>query len=93
MQGKTKRPRLESILASLVGSPLHLELEKSGAGAVAVVAGIVSIAEYSEQSVTLMSHKGRVILCGKYLTITVLENKTVEVCGRIEEVRFTYGRS
>lgn len=93
MTGNQKRIKLTSILSSVKTSPFHLELKKSSRGAVVVVSGVMGISEFSEESVTLLSHSGRLILCGNSLGVSVLENRIVEVYGQITEVKLTYGKA
>ncbi len=93
MTGKQKRPRLNLLLPSLNISPFHLEMKKSSKGAAAVISGIMSIIDYSEERITLLTHSGRVSLSGEYLTVTVLENRIIEIYGIIEGVQLFYGKA
>lgn len=93
MTGKRKMLRLSTILSSISSSAFHIEIKKSSRGAVAVVSGVMSIGEYTESMVELLSHSGRMSLVGDSLGISVLEGRVVEVYGRITEVRLSYGRS
>jgi hypothetical protein len=93
MTGKRKMLRLSTILSSISSSAFHIAIKKSSRGAVAVVSGVMSIGEYTESEVELLSHSGRMSLVGDSLGISVLEGRVVEVYGRITEVRLSYGRS
>ncbi len=93
MTGKRKNIRLEAVLASVRSSPLKIDMQKSSRGAVTVISGIMSISEMSENEIELVSHSGRVVLLGDSLGVTVLENRSVEIYGRITEVRLTYGKT
>ncbi len=93
MTGKRKNIRLEAVLASVRSSPLKIDMQKSSRGAVTVISGIMSISEISENEIELVSHSGRVVLLGDSLGVTVLENRSVEIYGRITEVRLTYGKT
>ena len=73
-------------------SPLCLEIRKGKRFSCLVCSAVVSIAEYSTESVVFATHKGRVTILGKELTISVLENRTVEVFGKILEVGMSYGK-
>lgn len=88
-----KRPTLSGILASVSHSTFHIEMKKSSRGAVAVISGVMSIGEYTEHNVELLSHSGRIHLCGDSLTISVLEGRVVEVYGIITEVKLGYGKA
>ncbi len=93
MHGKPKRIKFDSLIQSIRQSSLHFEMKKSHRGAVAVIGNVMSIGEYSDSEITVVSHIGRVVLSGESLTVTVLEEHTVEIYGRIEEVRFSYGKA
>ncbi len=93
MTSKVKRIKFDTLMGTLRPSPFRIEIRKSSRGAVAVISGIMCISEYSEQEVVLLSHSGRLILSGEYLSISVLENRVLEIYGRIEEVRMSYGNS
>ena len=73
-------------------SPLCLEIKKGKRSGCLVCSAVVSILEYSAESIVFATHKGRVTIIGGELVLSVLENRTVEVFGRIEEVLLSYGR-
>ncbi len=70
----------------------HMEME-GGLGGISLLAcGVRQIEEYSDEALTLKITGGRMHLKGLGLCLTVFENKTVEVRGRLLEVSFSYGR-
>lgn len=93
MTGNKKRLVPSSILSSLSPSSFHVEIKKSSRGAVAVVSGVMSIGNFTEECVELLSHSGRLTLVGDSLEISVLEGRVVEIFGRITEVRLSYGKT
>lgn len=93
MTGDKKRLRLSSVLASITPSSFHVEIKKSSRGAVAVVSGVMSIGEYTERNIEILSHSGRMNIEGESLGITVLEGRVVEIFGRITEVKLSYGKA
>ena len=93
MPGKSKKLRLSSILSSISSSAFRIEIRKSSRGAIAVLSGVMSIGEYTDTTVELLSHSGRLNLIGESLGVSVLEGRVVEVYGKITEVRLTYGRA
>lgn len=93
MTGNKKRLPLSAVLSSISKSSFHVEIKKSSRGAVAVVSGVMSISEYTDTSIELLSHSGRMTVSGESLGITVLEGRVVEIFGRICEVRLSYGRT
>ena len=93
MTGNKKRLKLSAILSTLSPSSFHIEMKKSSRGAVAVVSGVMSVKEYTENTVELLSHSGRAFFYGESLGISVLEGRVVEIYGKITEVRFGYGKA
>ena len=93
MTGNRKKLKLGTVLASISPSSFHVEIKKSQRGAVAVVSGVMSISEYTESCVELLSHSGRVLFFGDSLGISVLEGRVVEIYGRITEVKLAYGKT
>ena len=53
----------------------------------------MSISEYTDSSIELISHSGRLLIIGESLGVSVLEGRVVEVYGRITEVRLGYGKT
>lgn len=93
MTGKNKNVSLSVLLSSITQSSMHVEIKKSSRGAIAVISGIVSVVEYTDHSVEILSHSGRVNLFGENIRISVLEGRAIEIYGRITEVKLSYGKS
>ena len=93
MTGNKKRVGLSAILSSISPSSFHIEMKKSSRGAVAVISGVMSISEYTEEGVELVAHSGRLWILGNSLGISVLEGRVVEIYGKITEVRLGYGKT
>lgn len=93
MTGNKKRLGLPAILSSISPSSFHIEIKKSSRGAVAVISGVMSVSEYTEESIELIAHSGRLWILGESLGISVLEGHVVEVYGKITEVRLGYGKA
>ncbi len=88
-----KNKREQSTLASPLLSSLHLEADRCSNGMSVVLCGIIGISDFSECSVLLKSHGGRIVVSGGGLSIKVYENNSVEIVGRVEEIRFNYGKN
>ena len=93
MTDKHRTSLRELIAAAPLLTQLNFELKKTSLGAVALISGIVSISEYSREHIVLLSHSGRLSLIGERMEISVLENRTVEIYGRILEVDLSYGKA
>lgn len=87
---KTPIP-LAAITAGLCGG-ISVDLKKSRIGAVMLLSGVVSVDSLSDSVVVALSHSGRVFINGERMTVSVLENKTLAVYGRIISLEFDYGR-
>ena len=71
----------------------RMEMEGGHRGMSVLVSGVRGIEEYAEDRITFYITGGRMILSGSGLRLSVFENKTVEVLGGVEEVRFSdHGR-
>ncbi len=92
----TKREKGEAIKTKGIPSGLssfHLEADRSTKGMSVILSGIIGISDFSDNSIHLLSHGGRIIVNGKKLFICVYENSSVEIVGRVEGVIFKYGKN
>ncbi len=83
----------KQMLASAIVNRFHLEAERGPSGVEILASGVIGVKEFSRESVELLTHSGRIFIYGKRLSILVFENGTVEIKGRIEDVRFGYGKN
>ena len=74
-------------------SAFHLEANRNSGGMSVILSGIIGISDFSDSSIELLSHGGRICVTGKQLFISVYENNTLEIVGRIGEITFRYGKS
>lgn len=82
-----------AIVASLARAPFHLEMRKGARGAVMLVYGVVGVLDLTAESVTVLTHGGRLTVRGSRLCLTSLEGRALEIVGRIEEVVVGYGKA
>lgn len=92
MTQNKKRYGIGAILSSIKLASFNIEIKKGKLGGVMVVTGIIGVAEFSEERVVLISHGGRLTVLGEGLGISTLENRTVEVFGKIMQVEMGYGK-
>ncbi len=90
MQERTKKAKYKPLPTGASHSGVYLEMKKGSRLAAFLISGVVSLIEYSEESVTVLTRKGRVSATGSGITVTVLEERRIELFGRIEEVRLSY---
>ncbi len=72
---------------------VEIEAVKNSRGSVFLFSGIMRVVDYSAERILLLSHAGRIELCGKRLEISVLMKGTLEIYGVIEGVSFSYAKS
>lgn len=88
-----KEIKNESKRPTFAPSSFYLEGERSASGMSIIFGGVIGISDYSEEKASLTSHAGRIHISGSGITLSIYENKTVEIVGKIEEIRFEYARS
>lgn len=71
----------------------YLSCERTADGMSVIVGGIISVTDFSEEEVRLAGHTGRIAVSGSGLSISVFENKNLEIKGQVKEIKFAYGRT
>ena len=66
----------------------HLEADKSVFGISVSISGVISILDFCEEYAVLKLRGGKIRVYGLALSISVYENKIVEINGRIGGVEF-----
>ena len=89
MTDEGKKERQDKITYPL---GFHLEADRSGQGLTIMLSGIIGISDFSDSFIHLKGHGGRIEVIGKNLFISVYENCSVEIVGRVEEILFKYGK-
>ena len=69
-----------------------MEASRVGSGISIALSGVIGISDYSESEIILKSHGGKIRICGKRLMLSIYEDNTAEIVGRIEEIGFAYGK-
>ena len=89
---KNKKPKdmAKSITAPL--SSFHLEVDPTSRGMSLLISGVLGINDFTEGRIMLLTRFGSLILEGRGLELSIYENGTVGVVGKVEEVRFSYGK-
>lgn len=90
-ENKTKSSPLKEAPKGL--SAFHLEADRSRSGLSVILSGIIGISDFSDSFIDLKGHGGRISVHGKKLFISVYENGSVEIVGRVEEIIFKYGKN
>ncbi len=74
-------------------SSFRLEAQRGRRGMSLLFCGIVTVEEFSDVSVILKSRGGRILIGGERLDITVFENNSLEITGKVKEIAFRYGKN
>lgn len=74
-------------------SAFHLEAKRSVRGMSVIIGGVIGISDFSEETVLLKSHGGRITVSGKYMRLIIYEGSAVEINGKVEDISFTYGKN
>ena len=81
------RPNIQDLFG------FHIEADRTSQGMAILISGIIGISDFSDCSIHLRSHGGRIAINGKGLFINVYENQSVEIVGRVEEIIFKNGKN
>ena len=65
-----------------------LEAYKTGKTARILVCGVIGINDFSDSEILLITHGGRISISGRNLRLVIMENRSVEIQGESEYVRF-----
>ena len=71
----------------------HMEIGGGRRGAAILVNGVRHIEEYTAEKLILQIPGGRMHLFGAGLSLSVFENRSIEVKGKLSEVCFSYDRN
>ncbi len=66
----------------------HIEATRTGKILNTVITGVISVAEFSENKILLLTHGGRMFISGTCLIMSIFENQTVEIKGKAENIGF-----
>ncbi len=90
---KTKKTKktIEAIASAV--SLFHITVDRAAEGFVLSVCGVNSISEFSDECVLLELSFSRLKISGERLDLTVYEQSTVEIRGKINSVEFSYDKA
>jgi len=74
-------------------SSFHMEADRSVKGMTLFISGIIGISDFTDECIMLMSHGGRITVEGRSLQLCIYENNTASISGKVEDIRFTYGKN
>ena len=71
-----------------LSSDFHVEIDKSSGGLKLVVSGVKRISELSDKSLSLISSGVCLRIKGARISLSLYEDKTVEISGKLEVIEF-----
>ncbi len=74
-------------------SPFHIEADRSSSGLDVLVGGVKSIVSYSDNEIVLKTVIGSLCIMGVCISLSIYDNQTVKLSGRIEEVKLAYSKN
>ena len=91
MQSEEKN-KSASDIPPIRGGSFRVEIDKLGRMMSLYCSGVKGIVEFSESLLRIKVSGCAVVVVGTGLSVKVLEDKRVEICGKISEVKFDYGK-
>ena len=73
-------------------SPFSLEMRKGRKGGILSVSDVVSVSDFSEERIELLSRGGRMCVTGERLVLSLFEDRAVEIYGKITGIEIQYGK-
>ena len=70
----------------------YLSCERVVGGVSMIVGGVIGIVDFTDCRAELLSRTGRITVIGERLSLTVFDNKSIEIFGGIEDIKFAYGK-
>ena len=87
MQKKSKN-QAEKMKMPKFPKSFHVEADRIGANISVSVGGVISIIDFSDLNAVLKVRGGRIKVGGSSLEVSVYENNTAEVCGKVTVIEF-----
>ena len=82
-----------SIPTSFSATRFRLEAVRCRRGMSIIISGVISVSEFSSETISLKTHGQGLKILGQRLAIAVFENSDIEISGKIEEVKLSYGKN
>ena len=67
---------------------LHIEIDKVQSGLAVCINGVSSVLDFGEECAVLKLRRGKVIVSGSCLSISLYENKIAEISGKVDKIEF-----
>ena len=76
----------QNIISALLSSP-YFEVIPNKKVTKIIITGAVGVSEAADESITIKCHGRKIRICGPKVKMNILENNTLEIVGRIEEIK------
>jgi hypothetical protein len=84
---KEKKESTDNRIKALHTS-FHIEADKMMTNTSVSVTNVLSIIDFREDAVILKMRKGKIKISGESLSISIYENKIVEIFGKVRNIEF-----
>ena len=74
-------------------SPFNVEIRRCAGGVKMIVVGAVGISEFDDNTIAIKCHGTKMQISGEKIKMNALENKTLEIYGRVGEIKLGYGKN
>ena len=88
MQSAEKNTNREGERRDKLPVYFHLEADKLASTVSVSMSGVISIVDFNENSAVMKMRRGKIKVTGSGLSVSVYENRTVEIYGKVEAVEF-----
>ena len=87
----TKEKKKEKgMLKRMISSP-YFEVRPKIGGFSVIIVGAIGVSEISEAQITVKCHGMKLGISGESLLINILEHTTLEITGKVEDIRIING--
>ena len=83
---KNRKNPLKSLLNA--GATFHIEIDKSDSGVRILISGVKRIKELNEKTISIRASGLSLKISGERLSLSLYEDKTVEISGKLEVIEF-----
>jgi hypothetical protein len=85
-----EKKKEKGTLKRMISSP-YFEVRPKIGGFSIIVVGVIGVSEISKLLVTVKCHGMKLVISGSSLLVNVLEHNTLEIMGKVEDIKIING--
>lgn len=85
-----EKKKEKGMLKRMISSP-YFEVRPKIGGFSVIIVGAIGVSEISEAQITVKCHGMKLGISGELLLINILEHNTLEITGKVEDIRIING--